>query len=208
MSSVYQAIQHVFGDGVTIQGCFYHLTQSTWRNIQQLGLSDLYKRDDGFRLFCGQLDGLALLPVDEVTAGMAHLRATAPPEAASLLEYFDTTYVSGTYRQRKSAAASTSTTLSLRRVVAPFPPSVWNCNKTKHEGGPRTNNVAEGWNNAISHLVDQSHPSIWKLILNLKKEYKRVQLLVLQDQRGIRPPQRNRRETSELQKRLHNLCGD
>ena len=74
----------VFGDHVNIQYCFYHLTQSIWRNIQFLGLTNLYEADDDFRLFCGQLDALAFLPVDDVTEGMNHLRNSAPDEAASI----------------------------------------------------------------------------------------------------------------------------
>ena len=37
--SVELAIVSVFGEQVTIQYCFYHLTQSIWRKIQSLGLT-------------------------------------------------------------------------------------------------------------------------------------------------------------------------
>jgi len=33
-SSCIAAVRQVFGDDVTTHGCFYHLTQSTWRKIQ------------------------------------------------------------------------------------------------------------------------------------------------------------------------------
>lgn len=33
-SAMLSAIHVVFGHGVTTHGCFYHLTQSTWRKIQ------------------------------------------------------------------------------------------------------------------------------------------------------------------------------
>ena len=36
---VRQAVQQVFGTHVTHRGCFFHLTQSTWRKVQELGLS-------------------------------------------------------------------------------------------------------------------------------------------------------------------------
>ena len=32
-----RAVSSVLGDHVTVQGCFYHLTQSTWRKVQALG---------------------------------------------------------------------------------------------------------------------------------------------------------------------------
>ena len=50
-----------------IQYCFYHLTQSIWRKIQSLGLTNLYEINDDFRLFCGQIDALAFLPLHEVS---------------------------------------------------------------------------------------------------------------------------------------------
>ena len=83
---------------MNIQYCFYHLTQSIWRKIQSLGLTNLYESNDDFRLFCGKIDALAFLPVDEVSEGMAFLRESAPDKAAPLLEYFDTTYVTGHMR--------------------------------------------------------------------------------------------------------------
>jgi hypothetical protein len=50
--------------------------------IQQLGLVPLYNNDDDFRLFCGMMDGLAFLPVPDLTIGIHLLRT----EAAELLD--------------------------------------------------------------------------------------------------------------------------
>jgi hypothetical protein len=55
-------VTDVFGRHINHQGCFYHMTQASWRKIQQLGLMPLYNKDDDFRLFCGMMDGLAFLP--------------------------------------------------------------------------------------------------------------------------------------------------
>jgi hypothetical protein len=79
--AVHQAIRVVFGDEVRIQGCFYHLTQSTWRKIQSLGLTAHYRADEDFRLFCGHLDALAFLPTAEVKEGMTYLRTIMPPRS-------------------------------------------------------------------------------------------------------------------------------
>jgi len=59
--SVLRAVTAVFGRHIDHQGCFYHLTQATWRRIQQLGLVPFYRQSDDFRLFCGMVDGLAFL---------------------------------------------------------------------------------------------------------------------------------------------------
>ena len=36
--AVIRAIEAILGPEIDIRGCFYHLTQATWRKIQELGL--------------------------------------------------------------------------------------------------------------------------------------------------------------------------
>ena len=62
-SAAISAVRQTYGDTVEVRGCFFHLTQSTWRKVQALGLAPLYKADEDVRLFCGMLDALAFLPV-------------------------------------------------------------------------------------------------------------------------------------------------
>ena len=45
------------------------------------------------------LDGLAFLPLDEVNNGMDFLKANTPEGLEDLVQYFDSTYVSGSYRR-------------------------------------------------------------------------------------------------------------
>ena len=99
---VLRAVAGVFGREVQSKVCYYHLMQSTWCKIQQLGLVNHYNDDEDFCKFCGKLDGLTFLPNDEVPEGMAHLKDTAPPEAADLVAYFDKSYVSGSFRMTGS----------------------------------------------------------------------------------------------------------
>ncbi|KAG1713953.1 hypothetical protein GQR58_002021 [Nymphon striatum] len=73
----------VFGRNIRSRGCFYHLTQSTWRKIQDLGLANHYKDDNEFRIFVGMMDGLAFLPLAEVPDGMQLLRDTAPTSSST-----------------------------------------------------------------------------------------------------------------------------
>ena len=134
----------MFSDHVNIQYCFYHLTQSIWCKIQSLGLTNLYESNDDFCLFCGQIDALAFLPVDEVSEGMAFLRESAPDEAAPLLEYFDTTYVTGHMSPRPQ---NQDLQLRFRRVPPMFPPAQWNMHEITLADQTRTNNASEGWNN-------------------------------------------------------------
>ena len=43
--SVINVVKNTFGSHVNTKGCFYHLTQSTWRKVQDLGLLLLCKED-------------------------------------------------------------------------------------------------------------------------------------------------------------------
>jgi hypothetical protein len=101
--------QTFFMDGifsVNHKDCFYHLTQASWRQMQQLGLVPLYNNDDDFRLSCGMMEGFAVLPVSDLTNGIHLLRTICPddpPEADELLDYFDSTSISGRLRQQNPA---------------------------------------------------------------------------------------------------------
>ena len=60
----------------------------------------IWMKDEDFKHFCGQLDSLAFLPVDDVIEGFDHLQQIAPDGCEELLSYFDAYYVNGIVRQR------------------------------------------------------------------------------------------------------------
>ena len=55
---VLRALTDVFSRDVLNRVFFLHLSQTTWRKIQKLGLVNDYNENE-FRLFCGKLDCLA-----------------------------------------------------------------------------------------------------------------------------------------------------
>jgi MULE transposase domain len=116
--SVFNAVRQVLE--VRCRGCFYHLTQSTWRKIQVLGLTIRYREDEEVQHFCAMLDGLAFLPEHQVTTGMEFLRTRIPDGLEELVDYFDATYVSGTYRQRNLQNIENG--IRLRHTPPRFPP--------------------------------------------------------------------------------------
>ena len=72
--------------------------------MQELGLTTAYKDDDNVKHFCGMLDALAFLPLNDITEGMKHIRQNIPTgnglEAlVDLVDYFDATYVTGSIRR-------------------------------------------------------------------------------------------------------------
>ena len=82
----------------------------------------MYRDDEDFKVFCGKLDGLAFLPTDEVQEGMQYLRANAPEGTADLLDYFDSTYVSGTFRRANPNGAD-KPGIRVRRIPPRFAPT-------------------------------------------------------------------------------------
>ncbi|XP_064467759.1 uncharacterized protein LOC135378611 [Ornithodoros turicata] len=186
------AVKEVIGSEVKTQGCFFHMTQSTWRKV--LGLSGRYREDEGFRVFVGMLDGLAFLPVEEVGDGLCFLKTVQPVDADELVRYFETYYVSGSFR----SVSRRNGNVVLRRVAPQFPPHVGN--------GHRTNNYSEAWNRSFRSLVGHSHPSVHRLIAALRTDSAAVSTAFHQEAVGIRHKKRVKLTTVNLQRRLRNLC--
>ena len=149
------------------------------------------------------LDGLAFLPTGDVVAGLQLLRRIAPPEATDLINYFDSTYVNGRYRQLMRNGHNV-----IRNIPARFPVEDWNVNRATINADPRTNNECEGWNNKFFHLVGYTHPSFWKAIIFLKLEERTTASSIAQHEYGNLQPRKKRRVFIELQTRLQNLCND
>lgn len=102
-----------------MHGCFFHLCQSLWRRIQQLGLQSRYTNEPNFALNVRQLLALAFVPPKDVTIRFTELCKsefwTADPDNVKLhelLDYFESTYI-GVETRNKS-----------RRPVT-FPPTMW-----------------------------------------------------------------------------------
>ncbi|XP_060603822.1 uncharacterized protein LOC132756709 [Ruditapes philippinarum] len=199
--AIHNAVRSVIGSSIHIQGCFYHLTQATWRHIQSEGLQSLYREDKDIRHFCGQLDGLAFLPASKVTEGMSLLRDSAPDVLSGLVDYFDSTYVSGSYR-----SVLCNGRIRLRKTSPRFDPQVWNVHETTLNDGDRTNNVCESWNNGFRHLVGHSNPSLWTVINCLQKDNSLVETEVYRDSVGENVTKRRRKETVSHQRKLKKLC--
>jgi len=49
------------------------------------------------------------------------------------------------------------------------PRELWSCHETTLRNESRTKNLCESWNRAFQSLVGLSHPTPWKLIINLRK---------------------------------------
>ena len=207
-TAVIRAVSDVIGRHVQHQGCFFHLTQSTWRKVQQLGLTADYQSRDDVRHWVGMLDGMAFLPLDKVEDGLCHVRDSMPDVAGldDLLTYFDTTYVRGTFRRVR--CTSNPLRMRLQRTSPLYPPPVWNVFDATCSGSERTNNCSEGWNQGMASLVGHQHPSVFHLVTVLQQDAAVAETVMIQDARGQAPAKRQRRAVQLHQRRLQQLCFD
>jgi len=197
--AVINAAKNILGHHIKIQGCFYHLCQSTHRKIQSLGLEKHYRENEFFSTFCRMLDGLAFLPINDVPRGLIYLKTIMPQEANELMEYFDSTYIGG--RIIKNNTRSNV----IRRTPAAFPPSVWNVHEVTLNDGQRTNNQTEGWNHRFSKLVNRSHPSIWLLIEKMRLELGVDEVKIGQRDIG-QPLAKKKKMYIGMQEKLKKIC--
>ncbi|XP_066943129.1 uncharacterized protein [Macrobrachium rosenbergii] len=202
--SAMNAVQSVLGHHVRMQGCFYHLTQSAWRTLQDLGLVQRYKNQEEIKHFVGMLDGPAFLPLTDVEEGIAFLKNTTLEGLEELVDYFDSVYVSGSIHRVKPSPNVLSVRIWCRPSL--FPPQIWNVHDVTLAGGNRTKNMCKSWNNVFSHLVGHKHPSLWTLIDALRKDCSLVSLALLQEERGQPPKKRVKRSTRQLQEQLFEIC--
>lgn len=162
--------------------------------------------------WCGMLDGLAFLPLSDVGEGMRYLRTHMPQgdecdNLIDLIDYFDSTYVSGTMKRIKRPANSHRIQpIRIRRIAPLFPPSLWNVHDITLAGTDRTNNLCESWNNGFTHLVGHYHPSLWTLIQALQQDEALATTAIFQESRGQPPTKKTKRSTKDLQSRLRNMC--
>jgi len=75
--------------------------ESVRRKILIIGLEKKQTNStkiSNFKLFGGKINVLAFSPISAIRNGMIHLKSIAPEDALNILEYFDSTYATGTYK--------------------------------------------------------------------------------------------------------------
>ena len=161
-----------------IKGCFFHLSQSVYRKVQDLGLKTIYSNDTEFSINVRMLPALAYLPSQFVLKAFETLKSQLPPEALGVYNYFRDIYVGeidefGVYHPPL------------------FPIEMWNNFDLVAYGIPTTTNSVEAWHRAFSTTVASHHPTFWKFCDALKIEQSSVELRQAQYYSG-KPPTKSR----------------
>ena len=199
----YEAFKNVFGQHIEVNGCFFHLKQSTFRYAVDLGLrqfivdgSPMLRAD--IRTFVGMVDALAFLPIGHLNLGVIALYNSIPdPVVRPLLDYFVSTYIFGQIIPNSNPP---------RRSPPMFHPNMWNQFLNTLRGEHRTNNICEGWNHAFNILVGERNPKFYKSLDAIQKDYALTRRDLLSSHSGQPLKQRVRRASARYNSNITELC--
>ncbi|CAF0775449.1 unnamed protein product [Adineta steineri] len=98
----------------TVSYCFFHFKQSLWRQVQGLGLQDLFVNDHQVRRYLKNFACLTLVPESFVIGEFERLQTEAPDSINEFVDYYEDVYIGRTIRNN-------------RRRAPRFTIPMWNC---------------------------------------------------------------------------------
>jgi hypothetical protein len=168
--------------GVNNKGCFFHLSQSGWRKIQEAGLASQYGTDENLSFMLRHLFTLAFLPADDIPSAFDLLKPEIPSEANSVVTWFEDNYV---YRRIQRRLRNNN----IVRNPPIFPPELWSVHDSIEIGVPRTQNVIEAWR---ATLVGRSHVGVYMIIKEFQKEQWQVKVQIEKNFCGEQRPKQKK----------------
>ena len=126
--------------------------------------------------------GLTFVPVGDVLLGWNGLKPllTQYPATATFITYFESTWL---YNRH-------------------YPITMWNCYDATLSDDARTNNFAEGSNNALNTAAGCSSPTIYRLVDILKGFNAQAELKILQTATGMEATRKPRNKTLKTKERV------
>ena len=194
-----------------VSTCFFHLAQAYWRKIQNLGLMDLYRKNEAYSMLLRSFTALAFVPEHRVVEHFNHLSRSipedAPPTVLSFMEYIASTNVGQEVDDRRIENAD-DLVLTIRRIPRwkepKFSPRIWSVYERVLNDEPRTTNMLEGWHIRFNTLVARSHPNIFDFISRLRSEQARTDALISKLVMG-EAPKFTRRNVLSKNQRIKNV---
>ncbi|CAF1356593.1 unnamed protein product [Adineta ricciae] len=156
-------------------GCYYHFVQSIHRQVQSLGLSNLYRDDINIRSNARKLMALPLVPLNKIERAFEEVVQTAPDPRCTLIRYFRGYWM---------------TKMKI---------SMWHVSDLNI----RTNNMVEGWNHRFNRCVAKYHPNVWHTLDCFKREEVLFEQQVLKMLTG--EEKKRDKKTINLQARIDTL---
>ena len=185
--------------------CFFHFCQILWRKVQQAGLQAQYSESSeegenlrmGFAMICS----LAFVPSEDIIRAYEALVPTLTQDLLPVAEHLDYHYIRGKPLRNANRHGQ------VRRARPLFDIEDWNHYHDIKTGCPKTNNIVEGWNNRLSHVVGPSYPSFARFIRCLKLEQKHSEAVIAQALSGQKKANVTKKSESR-QKALQTLALD
>jgi len=144
--------------GAQVICCFFHLQKSIYHHLGVIGSKIKYDTDVNFAFEVRTLISIAFVPIEHQERYYEILMENnLLNDDDDLINYFESNYF-GLLRPN-----------GLRRKPR-FPRELWNFHEEARNSGHKTNNIAEGFNNALNHLINISGPNIWQLLQVLQKK--------------------------------------
>lgn len=168
-----------------VTGCYFHLSQSVLRKVNEVGLKTIYESNDEVRGFVRCLPALAFVPAADVVEAFELLVETMPIDVDHLEEvisFFEHTYVRG--RRQRGRGEHFGQPL--------FAIDMWNQYSAGMDGIARTTNSVEGWHHSLLSLFQCSHPTLWNCMNGLRRDMQQQKAVFLQGSTGIEHPSKKR----------------
>lgn len=178
------SFQNAFPHAV-VTGCYFHLTQSVLRKVNEIGLKSKYEDDIEVRCYIRCLPALAFVPTDDVIEAFEILVDTMPPNIDHLDElttYFEHSYIRGRRQRGRGEVYN----------PALFPIDLWNQHAAAVDGIARTTNSIEGWHHGLQSLFHCHHPTLWSFLDGISRDMIKQQASFLQGVTGIANPPKKR----------------
>ncbi len=178
---IIQAIKAEFPHTV-VRGCLFHFSQCCFRKIPNLGLSDQYRRDKGFRTIVRLHMALAFLPTEQIAPTFEILQREGRaryPQLTGFCDYFREQWIQSPHTG----------------------PALWSV----HGHAIRTNNDLEGWHFSMTRDLPRSHPDIFTFIHWMKTEEKLTHNICAQIDMGQAYIKRNNKKYERIAHRLHTI---
>lgn len=191
-TAVMNAAKKVFPTA-SLHGCFFHLNQSFFRKLKQLGHQTLYASDYRVQLFYKQIVALAFLPHQEIPKAFEELRKTGPKILDDFVSYVGEYYVCG----RKALGRKTA-----RRAI--FPPALWSVFDNTVNGIPRTTNNIEGWHNKWNGLWQKRNLTFYSVLKQFQLEERNASTEILRALQA-QPVAKKSKKTAENNEKLEKL---
>jgi hypothetical protein len=173
----------VFDPALTIQHCFFHLTQAWFRKLCTMGFQSHYRvLHLGVHSVVKRCMALAFLPEDRIPAAFAvliaaynalpavpaHLLVVNRPDLTPWFDYIRTNYIS-------------DTALVARRAS-------WSVSDIDNH---RTNNNLEGYHSKLKAIVKTHKPNMWRMIEHLQEDARENSAILEQLDNGVEVLRRN-----------------